>query len=538
MFLKTDITPGLLYLQSSFFSVTNPFYLNLDVSTNLYGYQNLSTNTSFVFSSFSTSFASILGTQSLSSLSELNMEISSLSTQITSNTYSITSSVQSNITAPGISSIFQFYSTNLTTSFNDYSANISSIFDTFSNAFQNVNSIPGICSLRSTVTNMNSSITGIILDFPSRFSSYTGQIQINTIALSSLVTFTSSYTQQYISTGNLAYEASYSTFTDYSTTIIANSNYLSTLFDASGTIQDSLDSLYTLEANVLDVIKPFLGSTIYYPMLTVISNYSTSVDAIPPNGSAHTPYLLRSTSFYTVTTMRQSSFLSSLTLSTLSIRTLSSFYPLDVQGSVKIFQDPSNGGNIPSMLFPNFHVYTSDTLVSNLSTTALSSRFSTLRFNDNNLLIQRYFHTSRYGAVGINTNNPSYSLDIGIGDARKLSGSMWITGSDKRIKTQIQTPDMSSLLEKMSSLTLVEFTWSSSFQKAHGLSALPTLGFLSQSVQTAFPESIYPSEENGFSDFLSLDTDQLLKVKFAITQSLLQRVSTLQMRINSLLKES
>jgi hypothetical protein len=97
---------------------------------------------------------------------------------------------------------------------------------------------------------------------------------------------------------------------------------------------------------------------------------------------------------------------------------------------------------------------------------------------------------------------------------------------------------MQSLLGKMSSLTLLEFTWSSSFQKTHGLTALPTLGFLSQSVQTIFPESISQSEENGLSDFLSLDTDQLLKAKFAVTQHLLQRVSTLQMRINSLLKES
>lgn len=538
MFVKTDITPGLLFLQSSFSAVINPFYLNLDVSTNRFGYQTVSTNTSGLFSTFSTSFASILGTNSLSSLSQLNMLISSLSTQITTDTYSITSTVQSNITGPGISSIFQSYSTNLSVSFNDYSANISTIFFPFSNAFRNVNSIPGICTLNSTVTNWNSTLIGNIIQFPSRFSSYTGQIQTNTIGLSSLATFTSSYTQQYISTGNLAYAASYSTFTNYSTTIIANSNYLSTMFDASGTIQDSLDSLYTLEANVLDIIKPFLGSTIYYPMLTVISNYSTSVDAIPPNGSAHTPYLLRSTTFYTITTGQQSSYMSSVTLSNLSIRTLSSLYPLDVQGSAKILLDSSNDGGIPSMLFPNFHLFTSDTLVSSLSTTALSSRFSTLIFNDNSLLIQRYFYSSRYGGVGINTSNPSYSLDIGIGDARKPSGSMWITGSDRRIKTNIQTADIPSLLEKMSNLTLVEFTWSSSFSKTHGLSALPTLGFLSQSVQNTFPESICQSEENGFSDFLSLDTDQLLKAKFAATQHLLERVSTLQMRINSLLKES
>jgi hypothetical protein len=44
--------------------------------------------------------------------------------------------------------------------------------------------------------------------------------------------------------------------------------------------------------------------------------------------------------------------------------------------------------------------------------------------------------------------------------------------------------------------------------------------------------------ENGFSQFLSLDTDQLMKSKFAVTQHLLHRVSSLTTRINTLLKES
>ena len=45
-------------------------------------------------------------------------------------------------------------------------------------------------------------------------------------------------------------------------------------------------------------------------------------------------------------------------------------------------------------------------------------------------------------------------------------------------------------------------------------------------------------DEFGYRDFKSLDIDQLYKAKFRVTQGLLYRLSTLQMRLDRLSKES
>jgi hypothetical protein len=63
------------------------------------------------------------------------------------------------------------------------------------------------------------------------------------------------------------------------------------------------------------------------------------------------------------------------------------------------------------------------------------------------------------------------------------------------------------------------------------------MGFLSQEVEKIFPDSVSEMSENGFSDFKSLDTDQLYKAKFALTQNLLSRLEDLKTRLNAL-KES
>jgi len=537
-FSQTDIGPGLTILQDTFFNVVNPFYDNLDVSTNRYGYQNISTMESSLFSTFSTAFPFILATGPLSSLSTLNSYISSLSTQITSDASTLLTIVQYNITAPGISSMYLDLSTNTRISIYDYNQYISSLYITFSSAYTNINAIPGLCTLNSTVTNYDSTIRAFSQQFPSLFSNYSVQELSNSLALSTLSLFTQTYTDQYISTGVIAFSTSYSTFAGISAGVIANTEYVSSLVSPAGEIQNSLDSLYSLQANVLDVLVPFAGSTVYYAMLETIPNYSTSVDAIAPGDSEHDPYLLRSTFFSSVTTHLQESWLSTATVSNVGIQTYSpNEFSLDVLGYGTFIQSSLNG--LPSVNMPNFNVYASEVLISSVSTMMLSARFSSIVFNEQDLVIQRIYANQRFGLVGINLEAPSYSLDIGVGDARKPSGTSWITVSDERVKC-ISVPDPTLLRVQISQVRLVRFTWTPEFSRAHEISSEPTLGFLSQEVQTVFPRSVFRSHEpeNGYTDFLSLDTDQLVKAKFAVTQQLLYRVSSLQARINALVKES
>ena len=89
--------------------------------------------------------------------------------------------------------------------------------------------------------------------------------------------------------------------------------------------------------------------------------------------------------------------------------------------------------------------------------------------------------------------------------------------------------------QEISSLRLVTYTWSENYRLAHGLISSTTIGFLSQEVETIFPKAVRTTKEEGYTDFRSLDTDQIMKAKFGLTRHLIQRYSTLQSRIINLM---
>ena len=192
----------------------------------------------------------------------------------------------------------------------------------------------------------------------------------------------------------------------------------------------------------------------------------------------------------------------------------------------------------PSIELPNFHIYARDDPVRNPTTNTLSVRFSSIIFNEGDFTIKRRYNSLLRGVMGINTIYPTYSLDIEIGDARKPSGTVWINPSDRRIKTDIINADSEKIASELTAVRLVNYKWKESYRKTHHLSVEPTTGFISQEIESIYPSSIYYSEESGFADFRTLDTDQLFKAKFGLTQQLLKRASTLQSRIDTLLRAS
>lgn len=192
----------------------------------------------------------------------------------------------------------------------------------------------------------------------------------------------------------------------------------------------------------------------------------------------------------------------------------------------------------PSIELPNFHIYARDDPVRNPTTNTLSVRFSSIIFNEGDFTIKRRYNSLLRGVMGINTIYPTYSLDIAIGDARKPSGTVWINPSDRRIKTDIINADSEKIASELTAVRLVNYKWKELYRKTHHLSVEPTTGFISQEIESIYPSSIYYSEESGFADFRTLDTDQLFKAKFGLTQQLLKRASTLQSRIDMLLRAS
>ena len=115
-------------------------------------------------------------------------------------------------------------------------------------------------------------------------------------------------------------------------------------------------------------------------------------------------------------------------------------------------------------------------------------------------------------------------------------GVTWVTASDQRVKQHISTPDTAYILRQISSLRLVSYNWTDKYKLMHNLSDKKQIGFISQEVKTVFPRSVTESEESGYSDFHSLDVDQIYKAKHAATRYLINKIANLQVRISTLMK--
>ena len=113
------------------------------------------------------------------------------------------------------------------------------------------------------------------------------------------------------------------------------------------------------------------------------------------------------------------------------------------------------------------------------------------------------------------TASSFFQLDMSTDGARKLSSTTWTTGSDERIKNNIVTANLERCAEIVDSLDLKYFEWIDTFKGRDEHS----LGWIAQDVKKFFPKSVNILEENGFEDFHTLDSDQLIKVLYGAIKS-------------------
>ena len=532
---SVDAFPGVYQISDIAYSSFAPFFTSTTVSTNYNGFLNLSSYEKAVFSTYSTLFPYILAQGLLSSLSTLNSGISTLSTSITLDASTIYGRPVPFITGPGISSMYSNFSTNIAVSYYKYSDIISSLNNALVKGLSNVNSIPGMCTLSTAAYRNTSSIlwqtSSMYAYTSSGFNSEYLAIQSTNVSIIEQITINNS---NFISAGISSYAVSLSTFGYISSTVINRNVFISSQISS---IYKNFSSYDTVASTFSDSLRPFTGSTTYYQMLPIIANYSTSLYA---KGAVVPTYISRSTTFYSITALSSMNVaISSFSNVIAGIQTSSTdAYSFAVNGAISI--QPSSINNLnPTVQFNNFQIYSYPNPETFITSTAILSYSSTISFNTSNLAINRLRNNNAFGRVGINLFAPTYSLDIGAGgDARKPSGTTWVTGSDSRIKESILPVDYQEVIEKVSSLRLVSYKWNEDYRKNNNLSSDANLGFLSQEVKTVFPDSVTESPEHGFSNFMCLDTDQITKAKFAVTQNLIQRVSSLQMRLKYLMKES
>jgi hypothetical protein len=188
----------------------------------------------------------------------------------------------------------------------------------------------------------------------------------------------------------------------------------------------------------------------------------------------------------------------------------------------------------PTIQLSNFDIYSGEMPAIMNSRNRMNIIHSTIYFNDGNLTIRKQAANPTIANIGINTTYPEYALDIAVGDARKPSGTAWITASDARVKTDIVSADLDLCAKAISEIPLRKFNFTKEFREKSGLREKLEYGFIAQEVKQVLPNSVTYTREHGLDDFHSLDTDQLYKMEFGATQYLLNTVKTLEAQVSTL----
>ena len=136
------------------------------------------------------------------------------------------------------------------------------------------------------------------------------------------------------------------------------------------------------------------------------------------------------------------------------------------------------------------------------------------------------------GNIGIGTTSPAVQLHLSSDGARKLSTTTWATGSDIRIKQDIEDADTSVCYNVVKNLKLKRFAWNSNYYP--NVDDRHMLGWIAQDVREILPNAVKLSSEYGFDDFHTLNPDQLYKMTYGAVYEISKENTELKQEIEEL----
>jgi len=139
--------------------------------------------------------------------------------------------------------------------------------------------------------------------------------------------------------------------------------------------------------------------------------------------------------------------------------------------------------------------------------------------------------TNKY--FGILKATPAYTLDIG-GNARKSTTTTWLTGSDERVKENIEDADLNVCYNIVQNLKLRRFRWKE--ENYPEFNDRNVIGFIAQEVEQYFPNSVKQSNDHGFVDFKSIDVDQVYKTMYGSLQKVISDLEILEQELGILVE--
>jgi hypothetical protein len=91
-------------------------------------------------------------------------------------------------------------------------------------------------------------------------------------------------------------------------------------------------------------------------------------------------------------------------------------------------------------------------------------------------------------SVCIGNAYPNFELELSTDDARKLTTTVWLTGSDERVKDNIEDADIDLCYNTIKNLKLKRFRWSEKYYP--NIEDRNSVGFIAQEVATVFPKAV------------------------------------------------
>ena len=113
--------------------------------------------------------------------------------------------------------------------------------------------------------------------------------------------------------------------------------------------------------------------------------------------------------------------------------------------------------------------------------------------------------------------------------AQKLTGTTWVTPSDRRIKRSIKVANIEACADVVRTLDLKSYDV---FDKTN------VLGWVAQEVEPHFPESVTETVKYGYDDLKMLDVDQIHANSYGALKWALQRIDALEKKIEKLTRTS
>lgn len=128
---------------------------------------------------------------------------------------------------------------------------------------------------------------------------------------------------------------------------------------------------------------------------------------------------------------------------------------------------------------------------------------------------------------------PTVQLQLSSDSTLKPTSSTWGITSDERIKQDIQDADTEICYDIVKNLKLKRFTWDPSF-----LPSIPdrrSVGWIAQEVEAVFPRAVTVLSNDWFSDFRTLDVDQIYKTLYGAVEKLIADKEALEAKYEALL---